>query len=175
MEQIAWLMCSAVIVAAAVRADTSARARRVGEMAVAVLYIAAGAAVNAYYVLTGSDYADFADAAHFAFVRDTWRTVVVAHHTVWIGLLVAFELTVGLLVLSGGRRAQVGLLGAIGMHLALPVFGWIFTIWSLVMLPAFALLLRAERHATARPPATTPASAPGATAHPGIRGTTTGA
>jgi hypothetical protein len=151
MEQIAWLVCGVVIVAAAVRADSSARARRIGEVAVAVLYIVTGAAVNAYYLVTGADYGNFADAAHFSFVRDTWQSVVVPNHTVWIGLLVAFEVIVGLLVLSGGRRAQLGLLGAIAMHLALPVFGWIFTIWSLVMLPAFALLLRAEAHATARP------------------------
>jgi hypothetical protein len=162
IEPIAWLVCGAVIVTAALRADASARALRTGEIAFAVLYIAAGAGVNAYYLLGGADYATFADAAHFAFVRETWRAVVVPHHTIWIGLLIAFELTIGLLVLSGGRRAQLGLLGGIVMTVALPVFGWIFTIWALVMLPAYGLLLRAEHHASERqrapvgPPARTP-------------------
>jgi len=164
MEKIAWLVLGAVVLAAAVRADASARARRVGEVAFAALFIGAGALVNTYYLLTGHAFEDFADAAHFAFVRDTWRAVVVPHSTVWIGLLIAFELAVGLLVLTGGRRAQFGLVAVIGMHLALPVFGWITTIWGLVMLVAFGLLLRAEYHATARlhapvaPAARTPAA-----------------
>jgi hypothetical protein len=147
MERVAWLVLGVIIVVAAARAEHSARARRVGRMAFAALYIGAGALVNAYYLLSGSDYADFADTAHFAFVRDTWASLVVPHHTLFIGLLVAFELTVGLLALSGGRRVQVALAAAMAMHIALPVFGWIFTVWSLVMLPAFALLLRAEHRA----------------------------
>jgi hypothetical protein len=136
----------------------------VGVGGIWLLFIGAGALVNTYYLLTGYAFEDFADAGHFAFVRDTWRAVVVPHSSVWIGLLIAFELTVGLLVLSRGRRAQVGLVAVIGMHLALPVFGWITTVWALVMLLAFGLLLRAEYHATARPdahvgsPARTPAT-----------------
>lgn len=148
MEPVAWLVLGMIIVGAAARSGHSARARRVGRMAFAALYIGAGALVNAYYLLSGSDYADFADTAHFAFVHDTWRSLVVPHHTLFIGLLVAFELIVGLLALSGERRVQVALAAAMAMHIALPVFGWIFTVWSLVMLPAFALLLRAEHRAT---------------------------
>ena len=151
MEKIAWLVVGAVVLAAAVRANASAHARGVGEIAFAVLFIGAGALVNTYYLLTGYTYADFADGAHFTFVRDTWRSVVVPHAAIWIGLLIAFEVTVGLLVLGGGRRAQIGLVAVIGMHLALPVFGWITTAWALVMLLAFGLLLRAEFHATACP------------------------
>jgi len=113
------------------------------------LFIASGALVNTYYLLTGYAYADFADGAHSGFVRDAWRSIVVPHAPVWIGLLIAFELAVGLLVLSGGRPAVIGLVAVIGMHLALPVFGWITTAWALVMLLAFGLLLRAELHATA--------------------------
>src|SRR3954463_11944041 len=105
MEKIAWLVLGAVVLAAAVRADTSARARRVGEVAFAVLFIGAGALVNLYYLLTGHAFENFADGAHFAFVRDTWRAVVVPHSAVWIGLLIAFELTGGLLVLGGGPVA----------------------------------------------------------------------
>lgn len=102
MEKIAWLVLGVVVLVAALRADRSARARRVGEVAFAALFIGAGALVNTYYLLTGYAFEDFADGAHFAFVRDTWRAVVVPQATVWIGLLIAFEVTVGLLVLSGG-------------------------------------------------------------------------
>jgi hypothetical protein len=51
------------------------------------------------------------------------------------------------LILSGGRRTQVGLIGAIGFHLALWLFGWFVTVYSLIMLPTLLLLLRAERRA----------------------------
>jgi hypothetical protein len=53
------------------------------------------------------------------------------------------------LILSGGRRTQIGLSGAIGFHLALWLFGWFVTVYCLIMLPALLLLLRAERRAAA--------------------------
>jgi hypothetical protein len=150
MEKIAWVVLGAVVLAAAVRAtlagtaDERARARRAGEVAFAALFVGAGAIVNTYFLVTGYTYADFADGAHTAFVRDTWRAIVVPHAALWIGMLIVFELVVGLLVLRGGRGARAGLVAAIAMHLALPVFGWITTAWALIMLIAFGLLLRAE-------------------------------
>jgi hypothetical protein len=63
----------------------------------------------------------------------------------FIGLLVAFEAAVGVLILSGGRRTQLGLIGAIGFHFALWLFGWAWHVYALMMLPALLLLLRAER------------------------------
>ena len=102
--------------------------------------------MNLIYLVTGSDYANFADAAHFSFIRDTWRSVVAPHQGLFVTLLIVFEATVGLLILSGGRKTQVGLVGLIGMQLGLLVFGWVLTIWALVMIPALLLLLRAERH-----------------------------
>jgi hypothetical protein len=72
----------------------------------------------------------------------------------FIGLLVAFEAIIGVLILSGGRRTQIGLIGAIGFHLALWLFGWGVTVYSLLMLPTLVLLLRAERRAARVPAAT---------------------
>jgi hypothetical protein len=88
-------------------------------------------------------------------VRNRRESVVPPNHLLLIGLLVAFEATVGLLVLSGGRRTQVGYVCTIGFHLALWLFGWFETVYCLVMLPALVLLLRAEQRATAA--ATAPA------------------
>ena len=48
----------------------------------------------------------------------------------------------------------MGLVGAIAFHLALWLFGWGMTVYVLIMVPALALLLRAERHAAALPAAT---------------------
>jgi hypothetical protein len=62
---------------------------------------------------------------------------------------VLFEATAGVLVISGGRGTQLGYLAVIAFYLALWPFGWIETVWVLIMLPAMLLLLlRAERRAT---------------------------
>jgi hypothetical protein len=96
----------------------------------------------------GDTYAGFADEAHFGWVTSAWRAVVVPNHYLFIGLLVAFEAVVGVLILSGGRRTQLGLVAALGFHLALWLFSWMITIYSLVMVPVLVLLLLAERRAT---------------------------
>jgi hypothetical protein len=75
---------------------------------------------------------------------------VAPHQGIFITLLIVFEAAVGVLILSGGRRTHVGLVGAIGMHVGLLAFGWTMSLWSVLMLVALGLLLRAER----RPPAT---------------------
>jgi hypothetical protein len=80
-------------------------------------------------------------------VTTAWRAVLAPNQLLFIGLLVAFEAVVGVLILSGGRRTQLGLVGAIGFHAALWLFGWGVTIYSAPMLAAFVLLLRAERRA----------------------------
>src|SRR5512132_1168034 len=122
-----------------------------------------GAVFNAVNLASGGDYASFADQAHFGWVTNAWRAVVAPNQPLFIGLLVAFEAVVGVLILSGGWRTQLGLIGAIGFHLALWLFGWGVTIYSLLMLPALMLLLRAERRAATVPAAT---AAPGAVAPP---------
>ena len=144
MLQIIWGVLGLTIVGAAIRAGRSARARRTGRIAVGALYIGAGAVVNAAFLARGDDYAKFADASYIPFVRDTWRSLVVPQHELFISLLILFEAAVGALVLSGGRRTQVGLVGALGFHVALLTFGWGFYLWSIPMLGALIMLLRAE-------------------------------
>jgi hypothetical protein len=132
MEKIAWLVLGGTTFVAALFAYRSRRALYVARGALGLLMVGAGALVNLIYLVTGSDYANFADAAHFAFIRDTWRSVVAPHQGLFVTLLIVFEATVGLLILSGGRKTQVGLVGLIGMQLGLLVFGWVLTIWALV-------------------------------------------
>jgi hypothetical protein len=100
-------------------------------------------------LVSAQDYASFADQAHFDWVTAAWRAVVAPNVFLFISLLVVFEAVVGVLILSGGRRTQVGLVGAIAFHLAMWLFGWGVTIYALIMVPALALLLRAERRAAA--------------------------
>ena len=144
---ILWLVCGAATIIAAVLADRSRRAQYLGRTAVGVLFIAGGALLHVINLATGSDYASFADPAHFAWVTHAWNVVLVPNHVLLIGLLALFEATAGALVLSGGRRTELGYLAVIAFYLALWPFGWIETVWVLIMLPAMLLLLRAERRA----------------------------
>jgi hypothetical protein len=158
--QIFWVLCIATAVVASVLAIWRPRARYIGRVAVGLLMLLGGAAFNAVNLALG-DYAGFADQAHFGWVTSAWRAVVAPNQYLFIGLLVVFEAVVGVLILSGGRRTQLGLIGAIGFHLALWLFGWFVTVYCLIMLPTLLLLLRAERRAatvsaTTAAPATDP-------------------
>jgi uncharacterized membrane protein len=151
MEIVLWLACGVTTIIAAVLASRSRRWRYIGRAAVGVLFVLGGALVNASYLATGRDYAGFADTAHFAWVTDVWRAVVAPNVVPWISLLVVFEATVGALILSGGRRTQLGYVGVIGFYLALWLFGGFQLVWVVIMLPPMLLLLRAERRAMTAP------------------------
>jgi uncharacterized membrane protein len=97
--------------------------------------------------VSGADYSGFADPAYFAWTTDAWQAVVVPNAVLFIGLLAVFEAAVGVLAVSGGRWTRLGYAGVIAFYLALWLFGWMETVWVLVMLPAMVLLLRAERRA----------------------------
>jgi hypothetical protein len=146
---ILWLVCGVTTIVAAMMAGRSRQARYAGRAAVGVLFIAGGALLHVVNLATGSDYAGSADPAHFGWVTHTWNAIVVPDHVLFIGLLAVFEAAAGVLAISGGRKTQLGYLAVIAFYLALWLFGWIETVWVLVMLPAMLLLLWAERHAVA--------------------------
>lgn len=155
-----WSVCWATAIVTAVLALRSRRAMYVGRAAVATLMLVGGALFNAGQLASGNTYSDFADDALFRWVTDAWVAVVPANHVVLITLLVVFEVTVGVLILSGGRGTQVGYLGAIAFHVALWLFGWFLTVYCLLMVPALVLLLVAERRTTPVPlPSPAPAPA----------------
>ena len=68
-----------------------------------------GAVFNAVNLALGEDYAGFADQAHFGWVTTAWRAVVAPNQLLFIGLLVAFEAVVGVLILSRGRGTQLAI------------------------------------------------------------------
>lgn len=149
MLPVLWVASAAVIATAAVRSRHHPGSLRTGRFGVAFLYLAAGAAVNAFFLARGDDYAEFAKGSYLPFVRDTWESVVVPDHDIWIGLLIAFELGVGVLALVGGRPTQLAYAAAITFHVALLSFGLGFFLWSIPMIAALTTLLRVERR-TAR-------------------------
>jgi hypothetical protein len=147
MEKIMWLVLGGVTFVAALRAGKSLRAMYVGRAALGLLFIAFGGVVNAIYLAVGTDYyADFADSSPFPFVRDTWSSLVLPNQGLFVTLVIIFEVTAGALILSGGRRTQVGLIGLIGFHVGQLAIGGVLWPWAIVMLTALVLLLRAERN-----------------------------
>jgi hypothetical protein len=152
VEKIMWLVLGGTACVAAVRAGTSRQAMYVGRVAVAALFIAFGAAVNAIYLALANGYYDhFADPSPFAFVEDTWRSLVLPHQGMFIGLLIGFEAVMGVLVLVGGRWTQAGYVGLIAFHVGQLPFGGVLWPWATVMIVTLSLLLRAERHPAAAP------------------------
>jgi hypothetical protein len=148
MEKIMWLVMGGVAFVAALQAGHSRRALYVGRWALGVLFVVFGAAVNAIYLAAGAGYYDdFAKPSPFAFVRDTWESLVLPHQGFFISLLIVAEATAGVLVLIGGRWTQIGLMALIGFHVGQLPFGGVMWIWAPLMLVTFTLLLRAERHA----------------------------
>jgi hypothetical protein len=139
-----WSVTEVVIFVAAVWAWWSRRAMRVGRVAVATLFIAGGALFNTLTFATGGDYSGFADESYLPFVMDTWHAVVAPYQFIFIPLLIAFEVAVGVLMLTGGHGTQLALVGAIGFHIGLMFFGWGYYPFSIAMIVAFVLLLRAE-------------------------------
>ena len=133
------------IAVCAVRARRSERAFAIGIGAVSVLWVVAGAAANAAMLLDGSTYTGFAGGSSIPFVRDTWESLVVPHHHVFIGLLIAGEGLAGLLVLVPGRVREVTLLALIAFNATLVVFGWAFAVWAVPLVVSLVLLSRVER------------------------------
>jgi hypothetical protein len=149
--QILWVACGAATMLAGVLALRSRGWRYVGRVSVFVLFVFGGALLHVVNLASGGDYSGFADPAHFAWTTDAWRAVVAPHQLPYIGILAVFEATAGVLVLSGGRRTQLGLLAVMAFYLVLWPFGWFETVWCVLMSPPMILLLRAERNAELGP------------------------
>ena len=89
-------------------------------------------------------YRRFADGALFGFVRTGWADVFMAHPAVWGLALAAGELTLGVLLLLGGRPARVGWVGILAFQVLLMLFGWGFWLWSLPALGMLTLGVRRD-------------------------------
>lgn len=157
-----WLTLGATALVAGLRARRRPRWLSIGRWALALLFVPAGALANAVLLATGADYAGFADGSAFAFVTDTWRTLVAPNQGLFIGALIVFEAAIGVLVVSR-RLVQPAMIAMIGFHVALIAFGWGFLLWSGPMLVALVGLLRAQRAtATAMAPTTVAGPRPSA-------------
>lgn len=150
---LSWAVLGLVVVVTAALTPWSRRAYPLSIAVLAVLMLGAGAAVNVAFLLTDASYTGFADGSASQFVTDTWESLVVANQWFFISLLVAFETTVGVLLLLGGRRREVALWLIAAFHVALLSFGWAYALWSGPMVVAMLLLVRAHRRRAPAEPA----------------------
>jgi hypothetical protein len=142
---VAWALLGLTVVVSGLFAGRSTRASRIGIAAVSALWLVGGAVVNVAMLVDGVTYTDFAGGSAIPFVRDTWESLVVPHHHVFIGLLVAGEALAGALVLVPGRVRETALLALVAFNATLVVFGWAFGIWAVPLVVGLSLLYRAER------------------------------
>lgn len=140
---IVWFACGPTVVVSALLAGRSLTAYRTGIWATAFLWVNAGAAVNLAFLLTDQSYEGFADGSWSGFVTETWESLVVPHQTLFIGLLIVGEAVAGLLVLLPGRVRTAALWSLIAFNVLLVSFGVGFLVWSVPLVTALWLLLRA--------------------------------
>jgi hypothetical protein len=125
-------------------ADTASSVGRVAARASSVRRVVGGfylvmGGINAGIVAADpTTYRTFADGSFWPFVTHAWHDVVMARPASWLLLLAAGEVTLGLLLLRGGRAARAGWVGVIAFHVLLMSFGFGYWLWSL---PALALLV----------------------------------
>lgn len=142
---LAWAVLGLTIVTTGVFARQHPRVLTAGLGAVSLLWVVFGAGANAAMLAEGTTYTGFADGSPVPFVTRTWESLIVPHHHVFIGLLVAGEGVAGVLVLAGGRAREVALAALVVFNLTLVVFGWGFAIWGVPVATGLALLGRADR------------------------------
>lgn len=88
-------------------------------------------------------YETMADGGLFAAVRSGWRDIVMAAPELWIGLVAAGEIAIGLALLLPQPWPRAGYVAAIVFHLLLMLLGWGFWLWAV---PALVVLALAARH-----------------------------
>jgi len=138
-----WALLGVTIVACSLFAQRNRAAYATAIWAVSFLWVVAGAGANLVMLADGSTYTGFASGSSVTFVRETWESLVVPNHHVFIGLLIAFEALAGAGVLWRGRLRAVSLKLLILFNMTLVVFGWGFLVWAAPLVVALVLLLRA--------------------------------
>ena len=98
--------------------------RDAGRLLFAVAFFV-GAAVNAIMLLVSPElYQGFADLSFFCLYKSLWRRLIVPNLQVWIALVVAFEMGIGVLLLSADPFARLGLILSLAFALFLVPLWW---------------------------------------------------
>jgi len=101
------------------------------------------AAFNAAYTLPRSHELDgYAEGAWFPFLEDFMRDVFMPNGEVFMVLVIAFEVAVGLLILGRGLAVDVGVAASVLWVLAvLPFLAWPYLLTNVVLVGIQGLLL----------------------------------
>lgn len=121
------------------------RVAQVGRILVAIYFVLMALGVNALFTLRHPEwYEAIADIAAFPPYAWLFREVIRPLATPLTLLLIAFELTVALLVLGRGKAVKLGLLAAILFQLAVAPAVSVYGLVNLPLAALQALLLRAN-------------------------------
>lgn len=109
---------------------------------VGLAYVAA-AIFNAVYTLPRSDELQgYADGAWLPFLEDFMVDVFMPNGELFMGLVVLFEVVVGLLILARWRSVDAGVLASVGWVLVvLPFLAWPYLLTNLVLAVVQGVLL----------------------------------
>ena len=89
-----------------------------------IIFLGGAVANITLTVLNGPEsYHSFADGALLSFYREAWATLVVPNMTLFIALLIAFEITLGVLFVSKRRFLKIALVVGIIFCLGTAPFG----------------------------------------------------
>jgi hypothetical protein len=113
-----------------------------------ILYLG-GAAANLALMLINSpaSYNAFADESLIPFYREAWTAVAVPNMSLFVPLLIVFEIALGVLFLIGGRFLKLALAGGILFCLGTVPFGFkmMSTNLPLGLIQAFMLWIELRR------------------------------
>jgi hypothetical protein len=111
---------------------------------IGVFFALMGIAINAtLVVLNPQSFVALGDKSFIPFYRWAFTSLVAPQPAVWGGLVAAFEVTAGLLMITRGPTRTIGLLAGILLLLTITPFGW-EELPSPLMAAALVLLLTAE-------------------------------
>jgi hypothetical protein len=119
-----------------------ARHRAAGRLVVGGFFLTMGGVHLGIVAADPQLYRHFADGGLSPFVRDGWHDVVMAAPAVWGLLLTVGEVTLGALLIIGGRAARWGWYGVVAFHLLLMLFGFGVWLWSI---PALVIVVSLGR------------------------------
>ncbi len=89
-----------------------------------ILYLGGAVANTTLTILNGTEfYYSFADAALIPFYREAWAILIVPNMTLFIALLITFEITLGLLFIIKRRFMKIALIIGIIFCLGTAPFG----------------------------------------------------
>ena len=88
-------------------------------------------------------YASYGENASMGWVSTLWADVFMARPSLWGLVAAAVEITIGVLLLVGGRASKLGWVAVGTFQVALILLGWGYLLW---IVPALVLAYLAARH-----------------------------